>query len=72
MQKFRQTEARQRVSATQLASISLRKHVSDKIWPGQFKRHIVILSPFGNTTPSELTKHSSPALTTPVKIIKSF
>lgn len=66
--EVRQTELRWRVSAIQLASISQRKHVSDerKIRPRQFIWNI------GNTTLSELTTHPTPALTPPVKIIKSF
>lgn len=72
--EVRQTELRRRVSTAQLASIRQRKHVSDerKIRPRQFIWNIVIPSSFGNTTLSELNAHSTPALTTPVKMIKSF
>lgn len=69
----RQTELCQRLGAAQLASLSWRKHFSDKrqIRLETIQRHIVTPSSFGNTTLSELTKHSTPALTTPVKMIKS-
>lgn len=60
--EVRQTKLRQSVRATQLASISWRKHVFDerKIRPRQFIWNMVIPSSSGITTLSELTAKAHP------------